>query len=644
MKGAAAAMQTTPKEHIRPFNEHVQLHFGREWFEELHNKAMRNGPWDDWTLYQLAYEAEQASLIASFDELQCLVHLPNLIPMEHQIDTAKKVLTEMRGRAILADEVGLGKTIEAGLILKEYIIRGLVKKVLILVPASLVLQWVRELNQKFAIPAVAQKKAYVWQQCDIVVASMDTAKRDPHRDIVLGLEYDMVIIDEAHKLKNKKTTNYQFVTELRKKYCLLLTATPVQNDLKELYNLINLLKPGQLGGQGNFQANYVVDKRIPKNEGQLQYELSKVMIRNRRSDGNIHFTKRIVRNLTLKLSPQEQALYDGVTAFVQGRFEESGGDFSSALSLVTLQREVCSSRDAVFITLVNMFKKTPEESPLRPRIWELVELIRSIKANTKAEATIELVKEINDKVIIFTEYRASQEYLINYLKEHGFSAVPYRGGMNRGKKDWMMDLFRNRAQILVATEAGGEGINLQFCHHMINFDLPWNPMRVEQRIGRVHRLGQTHDVHIYNLATEGTIEQYILSLLHEKINMFELVIGELDTILERLEKTQSLENHLAKMVLASRSAEEIRRQMDELGKSISNIRTEVSQQKKQQERVYGNLPMHGTDLTGQSQPHGAGAGQGIDPSHPHIDEVAAQLAELLDSLGQPVDTDAQVSP
>ncbi|MBE1440999.1 DEAD/DEAH box helicase [Paenibacillus sp. OAS669] len=593
-------MQPTDKqEHVRPFNEHVQLHYEREWFEQLHERALRNGPWDDWTLYQLAYEAEKSSLISSFDQLQSLVHIQNVTPMPHQIETAKRVLTEMRGRAILADEVGLGKTIEAGLILKEYMIRGLVKKVLILVPASLVLQWVRELNQKFGIAAVAQKKEYMWAQYDVIVASMDTAKRDPHREIVLGMEYDMLIVDEAHKLKNKKTTNYQFINELRKKYCLLLTATPVQNDLGELYNLITLLKPGQLGGHGSFQANFVVDKRIPKNEDQLQQELSKVMIRNRRSDGNVHFTKRIVRNIPLTLSPEEQALYDGVTDFVKNRYEESKGDLSSILSLVTLQREVCSSRDAVFITLVNMFKKTAEDSPIRPRIWQLVELIRSIKANTKAEKVMELIREINDKVIIFTEYRASQEYLIQYLKEHKISAVPYRGGMNRGKKDWMMDLFRNRAQVLVATEAGGEGINLQFCHNMINFDLPWNPMRVEQRIGRVHRLGQQDDVHIYNLSTKGTIEEYILSLLHEKINMFELVIGELDTILERFEKTNSLEKHLAQMILSSSGEEDIRRQMDDLGRSLSTIRSEVERESQVQE---GNRLTAMLDAVGQTAP------------------------------------------
>lgn len=566
------------QEIVRDIHERLQMHVDRGWLGQLQTRIDRNGPWDDWTLFQLAYEAEQSKLVSSFDELLCLRHLTQIEPMPHQLETAKKVLHEMRGRAILADEVGLGKTIEAGLVLKEYMIRGLVKRALILVPASLVLQWVRELNSKFGIPAAAQKKNYMWEKCDVIVASMDTAKRDPHRDIVLNLEYDMLIIDEAHKLKNKKTSNYQFVCQLRKKYCLLLTATPVQNDMKELYNLITVLKPGQLGGQGSFQATYTVGKRTPKNEGLLQQELAKVMIRNRRSDGGISFTKRQVKNIPLQLSPEEQALYDGVTDFVKGRYKETGGDLSSILSLVTLQREVCSSRDAVFITLVNMFKKTPEDSPLRPQIWQLVELIKGIHANTKAEKAMELIQDIGDKCIIFTEYRASQEYLLHYLKERKIMAVPYRGGMNRGKKDWMMDLFRSRAQVLVATEAGGEGINLQFCHHMINFDLPWNPMRVEQRIGRVHRLGQTKDVKIYNLSTVGTIEEHILSLLHEKINMFEMVIGGLDTILERFEKTSSLESHILKMMVESKDEADLRGKLDELGRSFETVRSEYDQE------------------------------------------------------------------
>lgn len=594
-------MHSPSTEHVRRLNEHLDIHFDRNWFDEMEARIEKNGPWDDRTKFELAYEAEQASLVRSFDELLCLAHIPQLKPLPHQIETAKKVLHQMRGRAILADEVGLGKTIEAGLVIKEYLVRGLVRKVLILVPASLVLQWVRELNQKFGIPAVAQKKEYMWKTCDIIVASIDTAKRDPHRDIVLGEEYDMLIVDEAHKLKNKKTSNYKFVLELRKKYCMLLTATPVQNDLGELYNLITLLKPGQLGGQGQFAANFVVGKRLPKNEDKLQEELSKVMIRNRRGDGELEFTKRVVKNIPLTLSPDEQALYNGVCDFVRGRYEESRGDLGSMLSLVTLQREVCSSRDAVFVTLVNLFKKTAEDSPLRPKIWELVELIRAVKSNTKAEKTLELIRSIGDKAIVFTEYRASQEYLLAFLKERNITAVPYRGGMNRGKKDWMMDLFRNRAQVMVATEAGGEGINLQFCHHIINFDLPWNPMRVEQRIGRVHRLGQTEDVHIFNLSTVGTIEEHILSLLHEKINMFEMVIGGLDTILERFEKQTSLESSLFKMWAESKSDEEIRRQLDRLGDSFRHIREEVEQERKERARLGAILNAVGQSVSPEAE-------------------------------------------
>lgn len=295
------------------------------------------------------------------------------------------------------------------------------------------------------------------------------------------------------------------------------------------------------------------------------------MIRNRRGEGPVNFTKRKVRNIPLTLSPEEKVLYDGVTAFVKDQYQESGGNLSSMLSLVTLQREVCSSRDAVFITLVNLIKKLPADSPKRERMMELLQSIRTVKTNTKAEKTMELIREMNEKVIVFTEYRATQEYLLQYFREHGLQCVSYSGGMNRGKKDWMMDLFRGRAQVMIATEAGGEGINLQFCHHMINFDLPWNPMRVEQRIGRVHRLGQENDVVIYNLSTKGTIEEHILHLLHEKINMFEMVIGGLDVILERFEKKESLEKSLYKIMLEARSDEELRSGLDHIGESISEL-------------------------------------------------------------------------
>lgn len=186
----------------------VEIEFDSSWQDEFLQRIDQDGPWGNWELVRLAIEVEKHLVIPEFEGLQAPKHLPNLTPLPHQLETAKQVIENMNGKAILADEVGLGKTIEAGLILKEYMIRGLVKKVLILVPASLVTQWSMELNSKFYIPAVSQKKSYVWEQCDVVVSSIDTAKRNPHRDIIFRQNYDLIIIDEAHKLKNNKTKNY----------------------------------------------------------------------------------------------------------------------------------------------------------------------------------------------------------------------------------------------------------------------------------------------------------------------------------------------------------------------------------------------------------------------------------------------------
>jgi SNF2 family DNA or RNA helicase len=557
----------------------IPTHFNHEWLTTMEKKMKEDGPWDKLELFQLALQAEKSLMISDFDTLECLNHLPQLTPFPHQIEAAKTVLTEMHGKAILADEVGLGKTIEAGLILKEYMVRGLVKKALILVPSSLVIQWTKELNQKFAIPAMAQKKEYMWKQFDILVASMDTAKRPPHRDHVLEQDYDMVIIDEAHKLKNSKSKNYEFMTQVKKKYCLLLTATPVQNELQELFNLVSLLKPGILGNAASFVQNYVQGKRDAKNSDQLQALLKKVMVRNTRKDGNISFTKRNVQNIELELSSEERKLYDAVTSFVRHQYKEHQG-MSSAFAMITLQREICSSREATFLSLYQMYQKMPQDSPMRQEIWNLMGLIKEIQTHSKAEKMMELIKQIDDKVIVFTEYRATQDYLQRILYENGITSVPFRGGFNRSKKDWMTELFQQRAQVLIATEAGGEGINLQFCNHIINYDLPWNPMRVEQRIGRIHRLGQERDVFIYNLSTKSTIEEYILYLLYEKINLFEMVIGELDQIIDKMKLRTSIEESLTDIFLESDSSKEIKIKLENFTQYIQSIKSHSKQEQK----------------------------------------------------------------
>lgn len=542
----------------------VQIGFDSSWQDEFLKRIEDDGPWGNWELYKLAIEVENHTIIPEFEGLQAPKHLPNLTPLPHQLEVAKQVVESMNGKAILADEVGLGKTIEAGLILKEYMIRGLVKKVLILVPASLVSQWAIELNSKFFIPAVAQRKSYVWEQCDVVVSSIDTAKRNPHRDIIYSLDYDLIIIDEAHKLKNNKTKNYEFVQNLKKKFCLLLTATPIQNRISEIFNLVSLLKPGHLGTESAFYESYKKDSRSLNDDEHLKELVNKVMIRNRRADTGIEWTKRHVETIPIEFSQEERGLYEAVTEL------RGEGDWvsSSQFSVMTLQREACSSREAVYFTLQNMLKRQEEPTKaFQDQVQYLVSKVEAVQQNSKAQKALELIQKINDKVIIFTEYRATQMYLQWFLKQYGITSVPFRGGFKRGKKDWMRELFQKNAQVLIATEAGGEGINLQFCNHIINFDLPWNPMRLEQRIGRIHRLGQEKDVMIYNFATKDTVEEHVLKLLYEKINLFEKVIGDLDDILTKLE-FGNIDDHLVDIFGKSASEGEMRIKMENLTSMI----------------------------------------------------------------------------
>jgi SNF2 family DNA or RNA helicase len=542
----------------------VSIEFDISWQDDLLHRIDTDGPWGNWELFKLAIDIEKHLVISEFEGLQAPKHLPNLTPLPHQLETAQQVIENMNGKAILADEVGLGKTIEAGLILKEYMIRGLVKKVLILVPASLVTQWAFELNSKFFIPAVTQRKSYVWDQCDVVVSSIDTAKRSPHREIIYEQDYDLIIIDEAHKLKNNKTKNYEFVQSLKKKFCLLLTATPIQNRIEEIFNLVSLLKPGHLGNETTFYEKYRRDSRSLHDDEHLKELVNKVMIRNRRADTGIEWTKRHVETIPIELTTPERELYDAIINL------RSEGDWvqASAFSIMTLQREACSSREAVFYTLKNMLQKRENPSQaFEEQIQYIITKVEAIQQNSKAKKALELIQKVNDKVIIFTEYRATQLYLQWFLKQHGISSVPFRGGFKRGKKDWMRELFQKNMQVLIATEAGGEGINLQFCNHIINFDLPWNPMRLEQRIGRIHRLGQEKDVMIYNFAIKNTVEEHILKLLYEKIDLFEKVIGELDDILTKLE-FGNIEDHLIDIFGQSVTEGEMRIKMENLTSMI----------------------------------------------------------------------------
>jgi SNF2 family DNA or RNA helicase len=533
----------------------------------LEKAALGNLGAADWSLFSLAVTATQARLAGDFEELLVLEHIQGFTPLPHQIQTARQVMQELHGRAILADEVGLGKTIEAGLIMKEYLLRGLARKILVLTPASLVLQWTRELNEKFRIPAYAQKNEWSWTQADVVVGSLDTAKREPHKSTVSSVQWDLLVVDEAHKLKNSKTKNWQMVNQIPNKFMLLLTATPIQNDLKELHTLITLLKPGHLGNSQEFASHHVKSARLPRDPVQLKSQLSNVMIRNRRMDGATTLPKRHVAAVPLYLSREERMLYDAVQQFLKREYNERLENKGSVLPLITLQREICSSPYAAMVTMDRMMKRAQSET-MKEHIAHLMELAQQITTYTKVEKVLEMLDDMDDKCIVFTEYRATQDFLLYMLRKRGISAVPFRGGFKRGKKDWMKDLFAQKMKVLVATESGGEGINLQFCHQMINFDLPWNPMRLEQRIGRIHRLGQEKEVYIHNLATKDTIEAHIVELLQEKIRMFEMVIGELDYIVGDPTLASKLEDNILEWAMTSNSDEELREKLHRYGDAL----------------------------------------------------------------------------
>lgn len=495
-----------------------------QFIEELMKRLENDGPFTSFQRLSLAHQAESARIVPSFSGLRSLDFLPHMKFLDHQLLTAIEAIEKMNGRAILADEVGLGKTIEAGLILKEYMLRGLVKNALILVPASLVNQWVEELNSKFHIPAFAQRKNYRWDGNNIIVSSLDTAKRSPHRENILENEYDFVLIDEAHKLKNHKTKNYEFVRQIKKKYCLLLTATPIQNDLMEIFNLIAILRPGHLGDVATFKQKYAGKTGKLKADAYLKQLIERVMIRNTRENTDLKPSNRLVETIWVEFTEVEKSFYERI---------EQLNIVHDTFTKMTLLREICSSREACYLSLLKLHNTRTDHGE---ELKTLINNLNQLPHHSKARRTVELIKTIGDeKVIIFTEYRATQIYLQWYLQQHGITSVPFRGGFKRGKKDWMIQLFKEKAQVLIATEAGAEGINLQFCHHMINYDLPWNPMKIEQRIGRIHRFGQENDVKIYNLSIKDTIEEHILSILYEKIRLFENVIGELDKILEELD-------------------------------------------------------------------------------------------------------------
>ncbi|MFZ1755462.1 MAG: SNF2-related protein [Caldilineaceae bacterium] len=569
-------------------------------FFRIHGREQPPGPLD---FYQLRLQAEQLRLSQGFDHLICLEDIA-VEHYEHQLETALRALQEMRGRALLADEVGLGKTIEAGIVMKELIERGLVRTILVLTPASLTEQWREELSAKFreeftVINSLAQWKAAAKAENGRWLMSLDRAKMKKYSQAILQREFDLLIVDEAHKLKNRSTLAWKFVNQIRKRYVLMLTATPVQNDLMELYSLITILSPGQLGTVRGFRRHFLeqADPRQPKNATALRRLLSDVMIRNRRSSVDVTFPRRRAAIYHLSLSEQEWQLYTGVTDYIRRRFRDPESDKHLRLTLITLQKELCSSPQAVAHTLAKMADDRSYSDPVRAELNGFLALAQSIDTGRKLHAVRDILEKFPGKFLIFTEYRQTLETILARLAEWGISAEGFHGGLNIRQKEAAIDRFRagdsvDGVRVLVSTESGAEGRNLQFCHQLINYDLPWNPMRVEQRIGRLHRLGQESDVTIFNLSCHETIEAHIVDLLARKIRMFEMVIGELDLILGGLEGSDSFEDMLRQAWEAAESEEELQERLAAVGDRLDQARRKYEQVREanaQLDRIFDSI-------------------------------------------------------
>jgi SNF2 family DNA or RNA helicase len=548
--------------------------------------ALKGRQHDDIKYYNARNSLFKLSLMADYDQLVCLPSLTTIDKHWYQIETARKVLRQFGGRALLADEVGLGKTIEAGLILSEYLARGMVQSILVLTPASLVSQWQGELASKFGISSITtdddsrqQNPEEFWTANQRIVASLNTAKSAKHYPLVTSRNWDLVIVDEAHHLKNRNTLNWKLVNALNKRFMLMLTATPVQNSLVELFNLLTLLKPGLLKTEADFKREYVSSKngRIPKNPEKLRSLMREVMIRNTRSLVDVQLPKRFATTITVTPTESERKLYQDLSDFLREHSEHL-----DKFSRTSLLMRAGSSVNALVESLKNLSKRLPSDE-----LKTLTRRAAQIKQVEKARSLVELLKKSSQKTIVFTTHKATSAYLAKTFTEAGIQFAEFLGDMSLKQKDASIEAFRDSVPVLLASETGGEGRNIQFANAIVNYDLPWNPMKIEQRIGRIHRIGQTQDVFIFNFCLKDSIEEYILRILHDKINMFELVVGEIETILGNVDDEFDFSEVVMDIWLKHQSNDEINTAFEKLADDLLKAKDKYRETQELDEQIFG---------------------------------------------------------
>ena len=620
----------------------------------------------DYQAQYYAHELIKRSSANSLEKLTSTLMDAQVDLNPHQVEAALFAFkSPLSSGAILADEVGLGKTIEAGLVISQKWAEGK-KRILIITPSSLRKQWNQELLEKFFLPSAileartynAEKKAgkrNPFEQNELVICSINFAA-NKDEDLML-IPWDLVVIDEAHRLRNVYKPSNKLAKKIKGALAsvpkVLLTATPLQNSLMELYGLVSFIDEYTFGDAKSFRAQYA---RVTSHAvyAELKARLKPVCHRTLRRQvlEYIKYTNRVPITQEFIPSQDEQALYEMVSSYLQRENLQALPTSQRKLMTLVLRKLLASSTFAIAGALDSLVRKLqkmlktnskleryfddfPEEDsdeqdllcelrdeygldedevlpePLTKEDIEAIEqeiddlsvfrdLATSIQENAKGLALLDSLKigfqkasqlGAQNKVIIFTESRRTQNYLVELLEKNGYTGkiVLFNGSNSDPQSrqiytDWkqehqgtdrftgsrtadmrsaLIDYFKNQAQIMIATEAAAEGVNLQFCSFLVNYDLPWNPQRIEQRIGRCHRYGQKHDVVVINfLNKKNAADQRVYELLSEKFSLFDGVFGASDEVLGAIESGVDLEQRIMGIYQNCRNADEINEQFD----------------------------------------------------------------------------------
>lgn len=562
-------------------------------------KRLATGEFDDPVRFSLRERAARLSLAYRSDRFLSLSG--NRIRIEpYQVDAAHRVLTAYEPRFLIGDEVGLGKTIEAGIIIEELIARGRADRVLIITPASLRDQWQREMKDKFGREYIAYNRGYVdalrssrpgqnvWTAEDKIVVSIDLAKQDDMLNDLqnLDIKWDAVVIDEAHHLTARQGTDgIERVDRYRvgeavannTDALLFLTGTPHKGKPDQFYHLLRLLDPYRFRGPADINPESLEDlmiRRVKTDESMID------------ADGNPMFPERTITTIPVELTREERHLYDDLTEYISAVYTASAESdrHAAGFTMVIYQKRLVSSIRAIAESLRSRKEDLEEKISISKDVAnrlhnvdstaeteedvleQLIDAAGDVAVDSKGKRLREFLEGIfeedpSEKVLLFTEYTDTLEYLREDVLEN-FDTVSIHGGMAQEERRAVINQFRDDASILLATDAAREGLNLQFAHIMVNYDLPWNPIRIDQRMGRLHRYGQEETVKIYNLFVEDTRESDILQLLVDKIDQIESDLGMRSDVLGTVLDDYDVEGAIMDAITGQRTSSEVQRDIE----------------------------------------------------------------------------------